>query len=148
MKGNTMTDTATTYPDLITEILRYDEPEQTYRFYYLEPHEISFNHANKKPFRNTDKHRVEMSKEEWLEKSGPNYIETEKHQVNANSAEVIRMILTDQGFRQMSLAEVPYNLRIFVISNQAPIEFQQGLMTNHPSVINRVKVWVRGDLPA
>jgi len=134
-----MTDTATTYPDLITEILRYDEPEKTYRFYYLEPHEVSFNHMNFRPFQNPAVRGIE--------KGAQNYIETEKHQVNAEKAELIRLTLLDEGYGQWAYIDLPFELRNFVTRNQAPIEFQRGLASNHPSVVGRVRVWVRGDLP-
>ena len=142
-----MNDTITTYPELVTEILRYDTPQETYRFYTIVPHEVSFQHLNQKPFSDPSllEKRVQVMKaradgdEELLQKvlpqyvraQGPNYIETEKHQVNAEKAELIRLALLDEGYAQYAYIDLP--IRAAVVRVPQPGSGRVPVGPGHPT---------------
>ena len=147
-----MNDTITIYPDLVFEILRYDaterEPYDTYRFFYLEPHAVDSSRSNYRPFATgTLQLRLE-DYAKFRELQGPNYCETERHQIHENVAHHFRYLLETEGYTPMSYESLPKYLARFAAHTQAPIEFHQGLDSYDPEVTKRVVVWVRGELPA
>lgn len=120
----------------VIEIRRYDGPE-VYRFFWVEPGEVSFNHLNLKPF--AKGFRLDPNYE-----AGPNYLEIEKRQVPQDIAEGVRAKLYEQGYEPFRFNElVQPEFRHFVSHSMAPIEFQRGLDSNHPSTTGRVRVWVK-----
>lgn len=127
------------YPDLCTEIHRYDKPEDIYRFFTLVPREVSHQHMNYRPFQN----REVMG----IDPTAQNYVEIERHQLYSDPAQETRDTLVADGYRPVPLAEVPLALAQFVIGNQAPIEFQSKLSAGDKKWLKRIVVWVRGELP-
>jgi hypothetical protein len=141
-----MNNVTTLFPDLVFEILRYDAdqrvPHDTYRFFYLEPHAVDTTRSNYKPFA--------KGKHPFVEgyEPGPNYCESERHQVSEAYARLMRYGLEKDGYVPMSYESVPTELAHFAAHSQAPIEFHKGLDSYNPKVTRRVVVWVRGELPA
>jgi hypothetical protein len=126
------------YPDLCTEVLRYEKPESIYRFFTLYPRPISETHANYRPFSPRGGYNPEAQ----------NYIEAERHQVYPGRADEIRESLVKDGYRPMKFAELPEVLAKFVTYQQAPLEFQLQLSQGVEFITDRIVVWVRGELPA
>jgi hypothetical protein len=137
MEGMTMTDTIDLeYPDLCTEIHRYERPEDVYRFHTLLPRPVSERHSNHRPF-----------SPPGYNPQAQNYIEAERHQVHTGRAEELREGLVQDGYRPIKFIELPEVLAKFVTYQQAPLEFQLQLSQGVEFVTDRIVVWVRGELP-
>jgi hypothetical protein len=137
MEGMTMTDSIDLqYPDLCTEIHRYEKPEDIYRFFTLLPRPVSDVFMNHRPFSPPGYNPLAQ-----------NYIEAERHQVHIGRAKEIRDGLIEDGYRPIKFVELPPVLAKFVTYNQAPLEFQLQLNQGVEFVTDRIVVWVRGELP-
>jgi len=126
------------YPDLCTEIHRYERPESIYRFYTLLPRPTSDAFINHRPFAEGRGYNPEAQ----------NYIEAERHQVHSGRADEIREGLIKDGYRPVKFTELPEVLAKFVTYNQAPLEFQLQLSQGVDFVVDRIVVWVRGEFPS
>jgi hypothetical protein len=124
------------YPDLCTEIHRYERPENIWRFFTLLPRPISDAFMNHRPF-----------SPPGYNPAAQNYIEAERHQVHHGRAEEIREGLIKDGYTPVKFMDLPTVLAKFVIFNQAPLEFQMQLSQGDPALTDKIVVWVRGELP-
>lgn len=130
--------TSSTYPILIIDIRRYDGDPETFRFFRLEPHEVSTMHMNYRPFqdRNVRGH----------DKSAQNYIEADRMQVLSEEAELHRRELGDQGFLKIPFKDAPLDLAYNITHSHAPIEFHGRLDARDDYEMARIAIWTNGRL--
>jgi hypothetical protein len=118
---------------IVVEQHRYDTPHNIYRFFTARPKV------------ETDPEGVYMHY--WpFGRQGQVYVETDRQQVNSETATKIRMRLQHiEGYRRLTLSELPDG---FDVKSWCPIEFHMGLAHDDPEITHRIAVWVKGEFPS
>jgi hypothetical protein len=67
--------------------------------------------------------------------------------VTSAQAENWRHTLAQYGYRKLAWFSIPEPLRTFLIHQVVPLEWKIGLRANHPSLTNKISLWIKGEMP-
>ena len=135
----------------VTEIHRYDDPD-AFSFTYLTKQPGGWEY----PFPPAEPSTKEtLETEEEVEAGyGPAYTSRLEGLMQRVTAEKVENELSDQGYYECDLSEVPVELALYVINCQAPLEWQSTLKANlekaddlkdDECVSDRISIWIKKD---